>query len=100
MSAVRKRPRAEEDLIGIWLRIASDSPRHADRYLDLLDEKLRLPASSPRMGRLHPELGPGLRGFPVDDYIVFYREASPGVEIVRVLHGARDIDSLFRDDPA
>ena len=97
MTAVRKLPEAEEDLIGIWLYIASDNPRRADRYLDLLDEKMRLLASSPGLGCVRPELGPGLRGFPVDDYVVFYRAAPPGVEIVRVLHGARDIEALFRN---
>src|ERR1700693_2717807 len=100
MSAVRKLPEAEEDLIGIWLRIALDSPFRADRYLDLLEEKMRLLATSPRMGRKHLELSADLRGFPVDDYIVFYREASQGIDIVRVLHSARDIDSLFREDPS
>ncbi|MFL5342368.1 MAG: type II toxin-antitoxin system RelE/ParE family toxin [Gemmataceae bacterium] len=96
---VKKLPEAEKDLIEISLRIALDNPFHADRYLDLLDEKMRLLATSPRMGRLHPELSAGLRGFAVDDYIVFYREAIQGIDVVRVLHGARDIDSLFSDDP-
>ncbi len=95
MNAVRKLPQAEEDLIEIWLRIALDSPFHADRFLDILDEKMRLLASSPRMARLRPELSEGLRGFPVDDYLVFYREADDGIEIVRVLHASRDIASLF-----
>jgi len=29
------------------------------------------------------------------NYIVFYRVADPGVEVVRVLHAARDIDKIF-----
>ncbi len=32
------------------------------------------------------------------NYLIFYRAASEGVEIVRVLHGARDLDALFSDD--
>ena len=99
MNPVRKRTQAEEDLIGIWLRIAQDSPFHADHFLDFLDEKMRLLASSPRMARLRPELSEGLRAFPVDDYVVFYREADQGIEIVRVLHGARDIAALFSTEP-
>jgi toxin ParE1/3/4 len=40
-------------------------------------------------------LSEGLRSFPVGDYLVFYREADQGIEIVRVLHGSRDIAALF-----
>ena len=98
MSQIRKRPQAQEDLLEIWLRIASDSPFHADRFLDLLDDKMRRLADAPGMGRSRPELTPGLRGFPVGDYLIFYRPLPFGIEVVRVLHGARDIDALFADD--
>jgi toxin ParE1/3/4 len=100
MNAVRKLPGAQNDLLEIWLHIAADSRRHADHFLDRLDEKMRLLAASPRMGRLRPELSAGLRSFPVDDYVVFYREADQAIEIVRVLHSARDIEAIFRDSPA
>lgn len=48
------------------------------------------------MGRLRDELTEGLRSFPVGRYVIFYRIVQDGVEIVRVLHGARDLDSIFR----
>jgi toxin ParE1/3/4 len=96
-NAVHKLPQAKEDLLEIWLHIAPDSPIHADHFLDFLDEKMRLLAASPRMARLYPELGDGLRGFPAQDYVIFYRQAPQGIEVVRVLHGARDIENLFRD---
>ena len=47
------------------------------------------------MGRARPELAADLRSFPVGNYIIFYRPIEDGVEIVRVLSGARDIDALF-----
>jgi toxin ParE1/3/4 len=97
MTVVRKLPQAREDLLDIWLHIGRDSPSRADRYLDLLESKLHLLSGSPHMGRLHTYLAQGLRGLPVDDYIILYREADDGIEVVRVLHGARDIESLFRD---
>jgi toxin ParE1/3/4 len=98
MTAVRKLPQAQEDLLDIWCHIACDNPRQADHYLDLLDDKLILLASTPRIGRSHDELEPGLRGFPVDNYLIFYRQVDAGIEIVRVLHGARDLEALFWDD--
>ncbi len=100
MNAVSQLPAAQADLLDIWLRIASDSPANADRFLDVLDQKMHLLASSPRMGRPRPELRDGLRSFPVDHYVIFYCEVHQGINIVRVLHGARDIESLFHDDAA
>jgi plasmid stabilization system protein ParE len=99
MNPVRKLPKAEQDLIEIWLRIAQDRPVHADWFLDFLDEKMHLLASSPRMARLRPELGNELRSFPVDHYTIFFREAGQLIEIVRVLHGARDVATLFSTEP-
>jgi plasmid stabilization system protein ParE len=31
-------------------------------------------------------------------YLVFYRPITEGIEVTRVLHGARDIDSILGDD--
>ena len=45
----------------------------------------------------------GLRRVPVkgfEKYLVFYLPRHNGVDVVRVLHGARDIDSLFADKEA
>jgi toxin ParE1/3/4 len=36
-----------------------------------------------------------LRSFPVGNYVIFYREVSEGIEIIRVLHGARDIEGII-----
>jgi toxin ParE1/3/4 len=100
MSRVHKHPQAQEDLLDIWVRIAADSPFHADRFLDLLDDKMRLLADAPGIGRPRAELSPGLRSLPVGNYVIFYRQVGIAIEIVRVLHGARDIEALFDDDDA
>ncbi len=49
------------------------------------------------MGPARPDLAAGLRYFIVGNYLVLYREAPDGVEIVRVVHGARHLPNLFRD---
>jgi len=95
VSRVLKRPRAEADLFEIGLYIAEDDLEASERFLDLLERKLRLLASTPAMGRLRPELLPKLRSFPVGEYVVFYRPIRDGIEVVRVLNGARDIAPLF-----
>jgi toxin ParE1/3/4 len=47
------------------------------------------------MGRNRDELHFGLQSFPVGMYLIFYVPINGGINIVRVLHGMRDIDTFF-----
>jgi toxin ParE1/3/4 len=47
------------------------------------------------VGRAHGALAPGVRSFPFGRYVVFYMPLDDGIDVVRVLHGARDIDAAF-----
>ncbi len=98
MPSVVVRPRALIDLADIWAFIARHSVDHADRFAMLIDSQFRVLARQPRMGRLRPELVTNLRSFPVGRYVIFYVPLSKGIEIIRVLHGARDIESILLDD--
>jgi toxin ParE1/3/4 len=98
MPVILKRPRAKSDLVEIWDYIADDSEARADAFLDRIDQKFRTLAQRPGIGRLRDELAEGLRSFPVGRYVVFYRPLPEGVEIVRVLHGARDLNAAFFAD--
>jgi toxin ParE1/3/4 len=86
---------AQIDLDEIWLFIAEDDPDAADRFHDQLLSKFFTLAGQPLMGRARDELRENMRGFPVGNYVIFYRDTSEYLEIVRVLHGARDIENLF-----
>ena len=88
---------AEEDLIKIWLDIAHDNPPAADKMLRHIDEKFVLLAANPKLGRALPELREGMRRWPVGQYLILYREMTGGVEIVRVVHGKRDLKHALRD---
>jgi toxin ParE1/3/4 len=48
-----------------------------------------------QMGRARDELLVNLRSFMVKRYIVFYQPTTAGIEVLRVLHGARDIHRVF-----
>ena len=50
------------------------------------------------MGRVRSELAPELRSFPVGRYVVFYLPCPDGIDIVRVLHGARDIETVLQSE--
>jgi plasmid stabilization system protein ParE len=89
-----KAPRAEADLIDIWLYVAEDQPINADRLLDRLNDAALLIADTPEMGVDRSVFSTDLKSFPVDNYIVFYRVKPDVLELVRVLSSSRDISSV------
>lgn len=97
MAAVTVRPQALADLADIWAYIADDSLGRADAFADLVALKFQALARRPGIGRHRPELAPDIRSFVVGRYVIFYLPSSRGIEVVRVLHGSRDIESLFED---
>ena len=92
---------ARNDLIEHYVFIGRDNPDAAERFLDSAEQTFERLAGMPRSGR--PWRSPnrrlaGLRVVPIADfsnYLVFYRPEDNGITIVRVLHGARDIDRVL-----
>jgi toxin ParE1/3/4 len=95
MSVVFRTRQADADLTEIALQIAKQNPQAADRWLDLIDAKCQTLSRMPEMGRKRFDLSSGLRSLAVNNYVIFYRPLSDGIQVVRVLHGARDIPALF-----
>jgi toxin ParE1/3/4 len=87
--------KARHDLLEIWAHIADDNEAAAERLYDKMYETFGLLAQQPRMGRRRDELRRGIRTFPVGEYLIVYRVISPGVRIVRVVHGRRNLTSLL-----
>ena len=88
-------PLAQADLDEIWAYIAEDNLTAADRLLATFHEKFLLLGAQPLMGQIRDELAAGVRSFCVGKYVVYYRPRKDRVEIVRVLHGYRDVTDLF-----
>ena len=95
MSKLLVSPEAEQDLFDIWLYIAEDSLDNADRYLDRLEQQALKLADFKDIGIKRSDLAPDLKCFPFDRYVVYYLDTSTGIELVRVLHAARDIKLIF-----
>ncbi len=95
MAQLRISPRATEDLLDIWSYIADDSEANADGFIDKIYETMELLARQPGLGRLRKELVPEIQSFAVGRYVVFYRVVTDAIEVVRVLHGARDIENIL-----
>ena len=86
---------ATDDLANIWLYIADYSPSVADQFIDEIYDKCFLLTGAPDIGQQRDELLPGICSFPVKRYIIFYRKKGNKLEIVRVLSGYRDLETLF-----
>ena len=86
---------AERDLADIFDYLAADDPSAALRLDDQFIEAFRKLADLPMMGRSQAHRRPNLRSWQVGRYLIFYRPIEDGVEVNRVIHGSRDLDSLL-----
>ena len=97
--AHRVAPQAEAELDNIWYYVAkeSGSVEIADRLIDSITERFYLLACHPHIGRRRDEdLRPGLRSFPVGEYVIIYRVEEKDALILHVFRGSRDIEALLR----
>lgn len=100
-------PAARADLLSQWNFYADDvgNPELADRLMASAETTFKKLARSPGLGRPRPFHSPkarNLRSWNVvgfSKHLVFYRPlpSDRGVEIVRVVHGARELDALFNE---
>ena len=91
-------PLARQDFREIHDYIAEQDPDTALDFITRVEQVCERLAQMPELGRARGELAPKLRGLPVGRYVIFYRITNAGVEIVRILHGSRDIESIFADE--
>ena len=90
-------PDALQDLQDIWDFIASDSVPAADRLEDEFFEAFERLAQRPRMGHTRSDLTErDVRFWPVGFYLIVYRSLPSALQIVAVLHGARDVAEVIR----
>jgi len=95
MGRFRLSPRATAGLSEIRRFIALDNPAAADRLVGEFFDLFQLLAKNPKIGQQRDELRPNLRSMSHGKYVVFFYPMSGGCEIVGVVHGARDVDTLF-----
>lgn len=87
---------AEGDLLDIWLYIAQDNITAADRMVERLEQRCETLGVSPMLGSKRDDLLAGMRCLIEGNYAIFYRIQQDTVEILRVLHGARDFPTIFQ----
>lgn len=92
-------PSALADLQGIGDTISADDPIAAGRFIEKVKKICGLIADQPHIGRVRNEISDidrrEIRSFPVGRYVVFYCSTKRGVEVLYVIHGARDLKTAL-----
>ena len=99
MKSYRLTPAAEDDLFDIWAYIAADNCDAADHLeSDLVVACQRL-AERPELGHFRRDLtDKPVRFLAVRSaYLIVYDPATEPLEIIRILHGARDASAELQD---
>ncbi len=94
MTSVIYSPDAQADLREIWDYVAEDSTFQADRLILRFRTKLEYLAKWNTVGRPRPELTMGCRSYPLGKYCFYFRPIDSGIEVLRILHSARDIEQI------
>jgi plasmid stabilization system protein ParE len=89
-------PQARDDLKEILIDIAEDSPDTAERLRSEFYETLQSLGRSPGMGHYHEELlSRKYRFWNFYSYVVAYVWETKPIQIISVVHGARDLAVFF-----
>jgi toxin ParE1/3/4 len=96
----RLAPGAIDDLDEIAYHVGLEAGlATAEKLIASLTERFHLLAAYPQAGRARDaDLGQGRRSVAVGSYVIIYRLDEHDVSILRVLHGRRDLEGLFRDE--
>jgi toxin ParE1/3/4 len=100
--SIFRRPAADRDVREAAFAIADSNPTAAIRFVDAVRTTEELLLDSPGIGTARDYGNPvlaGMRWHSVKGfrkYLIFYIPRSDGIEVVRVLHGARDLETIFR----
>ncbi len=101
MGTVNKHEQAKRDLEEIFVFIGEQDVDAGLGFLLAAEETLEHLAKMPLMGssrRFRSSRLRNLRQFPVkshQEYLVFYHPTQDGIQVVRVLHGKRDLEAIF-----
>jgi toxin ParE1/3/4 len=104
MPEIRRRPKAREDVLAHFVYIGQDNPSAAERFLAAVERGYARVLDFPGLGAPVLYQSPSLQGvrkWAVPDfrnYLIFYREQDYGIEVLRVLHGARDLEDILLEN--
>ena len=90
---------ALDDLLQIGRAITIDNPQRAETFVSEIYDRCQRLGAMPRAFPLLPNWEErGIRRRPFGDYLIFYRINKDQVEILHILHGARDFEAILFPD--
>lgn len=89
---------ATQDLQAIIDYFATTNVDAGDKFIGKFEAWCQKLRTFPMIGKRYDGLRVGLRGVPIDEYILFYQVTDDVIEIIRVVHGKRDLISLFNSE--
>jgi toxin ParE1/3/4 len=97
MAQARLLPEARDDLreIATYIAVQDARPETAEKMIDAILDKCDLIATQPFMGTPRPDLGEGYRLSPIKRWVIVFRPTDEGIEVMRIVDGARDFKKLF-----
>ena len=97
---IRRTRQVREDLVAIYIHVHGKSPQNAEKVLDALERSITSLLDTPGIGRLWESPDPRLEGLrvavstPYRNFLIFFRPVADGIEVFRVIHGARELDRI------
>lgn len=101
MRQLRYASAANQDVADIARYIADAAGDRApgDGFARQLKEQCAKLAALPgQLGRVRTDLGPDIRSFPFRGYVLVFRYTTESLDVLRILHGHRDVIAYFGDD--
>ncbi len=95
---VRLMREAEDDLDETWYFVAKrDGVERADHLVQLLRDATGILGEIPGIGKRNPRR-PATRLYPKHNYVFSYRVTPEQVEVLHIVHGARDLGAILNAD--
>jgi len=100
---IRRTKQVWRDIIGIYSYIQERSPQSADKVFDAIERSIQSLLDAPGMGRLWNSRDRRLEGMrvtpvrPYRNYLIFFKAVPNGIEVYRVVHGARELGRIASD---
>lgn len=101
---IKIHPLVLDDLENLFAWIAKDNLAAAERFKANarrdFEQLAQMPEMGPRHRMAHSRLH-NLRFWPIkgfNNFLIFYQPIERGIEVIRVLHGARDLQRALADE--
>jgi toxin ParE1/3/4 len=100
---IRRTKQLRQDLIEIYRYIHERDPQAADKVFEAIERNIKALLETPGVGHRWDSSHPRLEGMrvavvaPYRNYLIFFRAFPNGVEVYRLIHGARALEQIVDD---